>query len=218
MEVRGWPHFIVLFLIVIACLVIASWLSLFIQYVMTLDRILTPSLFGTLAGLSLAAATFLSGAVRESYSDIDRLHEERLKARNRLTDTEIMRVARFPHPEITLNQQEAEYHRAIENYASQSVMSKNLVKANKQLIMSFYLLAWGLVETLTLDALVDSSQQLSTQLENISFIDAIAKGHWIVFTGLDIVIGTILIFFGIALLLSGARNIAFLNSVAARRT
>jgi hypothetical protein len=182
-----------------------------------LDKLLDPSLAATLTGLSLAAATFLTGREKDFSERVNELHDEAQKwyghcLQKKLDDERSDAEGWFKEQEdITQAKiKEKNLSSEVESYLGVKLriideenLGSQIKEGRNYLIMSFYCFLFLLIESLTLDLLAPS-YSLSSGLTG--FIELFTnKGAMI--ANLDFKISAALLLGGAYFLWEGAKQI-----------
>ncbi|MEE9216199.1 MAG: hypothetical protein V3U32_02085 [Anaerolineales bacterium] len=216
-----WKLILLVIGIWIGSAILAFFANLLVTWVQSLDQVLDAAFFATLAGLSLAAASFLIAAAELVGGMVPKAKEESNAARDRADQKPDFGAAhewyinrRHPSPaEIDAKRyshEVTEYlHRRREldrlKYASTSMH-----QGSRDFITSFLFLIAGLVEALSIDLLADAASIFTDSPESksiLSLTDFFTGSLSAIFVLLDLLISSAVLLFGISYLVDGARKL-----------
>ncbi len=203
-------------------LLIAAWLILIVvtflwnllgQWFGMLDQVLKADFFATLAGLSLAAASFLVTGIEQSRSRVNTAISARDQAREYARkSSQFVDACKWyekDHPSADAIERSLyvtdvktfllRWHEVDELQHPIAMMETG----KRRFIASFYFLAAGLVEALTLDLWADSASSFTGLPANLSQLPAFLLVHIVEF--LDVFIAGSIIVYSIYNLAMGAR-------------
>lgn len=187
----------------------------FIEWFGELDKVLDATFFATLAGLALAAASFLSGSVNDAQHRVDGLAEllerkrrdagEYVEDRQRGDDwfgkqrdpsEAQIEAEKFPAEVKVYLKQRLRYDRA-------AAVAADLARSRQAIITSFYLFLLGLFEALTMDLWVKAGLELAEGMAfSVQALLATLSANILLF--LDVVFSTGLLGVGLYFLAKGA--------------
>ena len=200
---------------------VAAIFHLLATWINALDTILDPSFFSTLAGLALAAAAILLTSRELVENNINTKRKIRNGARDRAEDLNCPDISaaeewykarvfpskleinnkRFSHPVTEM------LHRWRDMTQYQKY-GDSIREGYKNFISSFILLIIGLVESLTINLLVDASSIFSNDILTLQNLPTLFSKPLLPIIGIiDLLISSIVLILGIYYLVCGTKNI-----------
>lgn len=156
-------------------LLLSTWIATFLEWFKELDDVVDAGFFATLAGLSLAAAAFLSGAISNSRVRLtqmdDKLSNARKDANEYPENREKAEQWAKEHPSATEEEIEGKDYQAEVKVFVQRHLGRNaaqssldeLVASKNSIIKSFYCFLIGLGEAMTLDLWAKASINVAAE-------------------------------------------------------